>query len=71
MEIGSPVDGKACWITAGVGGSIGVPASVSAGVLSSWVAPVRVTGVLRCASRSITASLTTDYGRRFRRISRR
>ena len=38
VYVGAVGDGTACWITAGAGGggSVGVPASVSAGVISSW-----------------------------------
>ena len=61
----------ACWMTAGVMGSIRAPVSSRAGVMRSWVLESVCTGVSRLARRSMMASLTVAYGSGFRRMSRR
>jgi hypothetical protein len=55
---------------AGVSGSMMTHSLVTAGVMRSCVASDFVAGVSRLARRSITASLTTEYGKGFRRMSR-
>ena len=49
------MDGTACCMMAGVSVSTGIPESVSAGFMRSWVASFWVAGVLRLARRSMTA----------------
>ena len=68
---GGSMVGTACCMMAGVSGSMTTPSLVTAGVMRSWVVSDLVAGVSRLARRSITASLTTEYGKGLRRMSRR
>jgi hypothetical protein len=63
--------GTACCMTAGVSGSMVTPSLVTAGVMRSWAVSDFVTGVSRLARRSMTTSLTTEYGKGLRRMLRR
>ena len=59
---GETMDETACCMMAGVSGSMVVPSAVTADFIKSWVVSDSVAWVSRLARRSMTASLTTEYG---------
>jgi hypothetical protein len=65
------MSGTASCMTAGVADSMMIPSMLMAGVMRIWVVSDFVAGVSQLASRSITAFLTTEYGKGLRRMSRR
>jgi hypothetical protein len=64
---GGSMAGTACCMTAGVSGSMMTPSLVTAGVIRSWAVSDLLAGVSRLARKSMTASLTTEYGKGLRR----
>ena len=66
---GGSTVGTACCMMAGVSGSMMTPSLVTAGLMRSCVVSDFVAGVSRLSRRSMTASLTTEYGKGFRRMS--